>query len=596
MTERGQRWRLGTLAALMFVCLTGLGARLTQLHAGPNQQKLASLKNARTLVKDVAVSRGRILDRNGRILAMDVPGHELCADPALLAAQSNLPEVVEFLSATLDVSPDILRERLSARDRRFVYLRYGRRLNLEQAGRVGERKLPGIFFQDVMARSYPRGASLCHVLGFVNLEGRGSGGIEQRYDDYLRGIPGLVISELDGRRRELYDQRSLTIPAHDGADVHLTIDQFVQYVVDRALDSAMEIHRPEAAWAVVQRVRTGEILAMSSRPAYDPNDFRKADKEQLRNRCIAYNYEPGSTFKIAVVAAAINEGLVTPATIFDCENGLWMHAGRPLRDYHPYGRLSVADVLKKSSNIGAAKIALLLGPERLYAYLKAFGVGASTGLELPGEEGGILNPLSSWTLLSPTRIAMGHEVAVTSLQMLQMLCAIANDGVAMKPHLVRRVVDTDGRLLAENKPAALRRVISAGSAATMRQMLARVTEAGGTATRARVEGYSVGGKTGTAQKPIPGGYSDTLNMASFVGFIPAEDPELGIIVVMDSPKDFHTGGAVAAPVFKEIAEQTVRYLDIPPDQDTAVALALSGLTADRSVAALTGGGLAREAR
>ena len=461
MTEPGQRWRLGMLTAVMAACLCGLGARLTHLHVGPYHEKLVSLKAARTLVKDVPVSRGRIIDRNGSILAMDVTRHELCADPAFLASNSNLGDVAGFLGGFLETSPDVLRKRLSASDRRFVYLNgYGARLDAEQADRIARQRVPGIFFEDVMARSYPRGVSLCHVLGYVNLEGQGSGGIEQRYDAYLRGIPGLVVSELDGRRRELYERRSLTIPPHDGADVHLTIDQYVQYMVDCALDAAMEQHRPEAAWAIVQKIKTGEILAMSSRPAFDPNSFRGLEKETLRNRCIAYNYEPGSTFKIGIVAAALNEGVVTPSTMFDCENGIWMYAGRPLRDFHPYGLLSVADVLKKSSNIGAAKIAVMLAPERLYGYLKAFGIGARTGLELPGEEAGILNPLSAWTGLSPTRIAMGHEVALTSLQMLQILCAIANDGIIMKPFMVRRILDAEGHVLAENKPMQVRQVIS----------------------------------------------------------------------------------------------------------------------------------------
>jgi len=292
----------------------------------------------------------------------------------------------------------------------------------------------------------------------------------------------------------------------------------------------------------------------------------------MRNRCIANNYEPGSTFKVTVVAAALNEKLVAPAQIFDCENGTWFYQRRSLHDFHPYGNLSVADIIKKSSNIGAAKIAVLLGNARLYAYLKQFGIGERTGIELPGEEAGLLYPVSKWTALSPTRIAIGHEVAVTALQMLGVLCAIANDGVRMKPYIIQQVTDADGRVLYQNMPVAVSQPIRPDTARLMKSLLARVTEEGGTGHRAAVEGYTVGGKTGTAQKAIPGGYSDTLNMSSFMGFIPVEDPQLAIIVVLDEPSnDVRTGGYVAGPVFKEIAEQSVRYLDIAPLGDAAVA-------------------------
>ncbi len=596
MTERGQRFRLGLTAFLVFACLCGLGTRLTQLHIEPNQARLESLKRTRTLEKDLVASRGRILDRKGNILAMDVPQNELCANPELLAESGNSSDVAKELAGLLNVPADDLQKRLSAENRRFVYVNgYGNRLAPDMADRIGERKLAGIFFKEKMGRSYPGGSSLCHVLGYVNLEGRGSAGIEQRYDEYLKAIQGMLLSELDGLRLEIYDRRSREMPAHNGANITLTIDQFIQYMTDRALDNAMEKHRPEAAWAVVQHVRTGEILAMSSRPAFDPNAFRGVERESLRNRCISYNYEPGSTFKIGVVAAALNEGLISPTTVFDCENGVWMHAGRPLRDYHPYGLLSVADVIKKSSNIGAAKIALLLGPERLHAYLQSFGVGSRAGFDLPGEEAGILNPLSAWTSLSVSRIAMGHEVAVTSLQMLQILCAIANDGVMMKPYLVKSISDESGFVLRENEPLVLRRVLKSSTAATMRRLMSGATQTGGTAARARVEGYSVGGKTGTAQKPVRGGYSDTLNVASFTGFIPAKNPEIAIIVVLDSPKDVHTGGAVAAPVFKEIAEEAVRYLDIPPDQISELAAAPAAFYGRRTTAVSTAGAQAREA-
>jgi cell division protein FtsI (penicillin-binding protein 3) len=417
------------------------------------------------------------------------------------------------------------------------------------------------------ARSYPQGNSLCHILGFVNHDGIGSGGIEQCMEKYLKGTPGLLESRLDGRRREMLDRRIQEIQPRDGADVVLTIDQNLQYMLEQSLDAAMERHRAKAAMAIIQRIRTGEILAMANRPGFDPNDFRSAQDVQKLNRAIGFVYEPGSTFKVAVIAAALNEGIVKPDTMFNTENGRWLYQKKVLRDYHSYGQLNVADIVRKSSNIGAAKIAIMLGDERMDRYLRGFNIGSRLGIDLPGEEAGILAPASKWSAISSSRIAIGQGVALTALQMLGVMCGIANDGVIMRPYVVKEVVAADGTVLVRREPQALGRCIRSDTAAVMRGILARVTEEGGTGTKAAVEGFRVAGKTGTAQKPVRGHYSETDYMASFVGFLPAEDPELGLIVVVDEPQPLHTGGMVSAPVFGEVAEQAVRYLGIlPPDR------------------------------
>ena len=570
MIERRYRSRLIGLAILMMLALTGVGTRLVYLHfrLGPGVDRGVRVDAMRQFRESLAVVRGQILDRNGSVLALDLVKKELCASPVDIASNRNVRAVAETIGRILNVEPGVLMDRINRPTRQFVYVTgFGHVLEDDQAEALARAKLPGVFLKDAMVRSYPRGASLCHVLGYVNLEAERNGcaGVEQRWDCYLRGVPGLLIGERDGRRRELYDRRLVEIQSRPGANVTLTIDQYVQFIVENALEKAVHEQHARAAWAIVERVRTGEILAMANIPAFDPRAFRATAPDAMRNRCIADNYEPGSTFKVTVVAAALNEKLVSPSQIFDCENGTWIYRRRPLRDFHPYGNLSVADIIKKSSNIGAAKIAVLLGNERLYAYLKQFGIGTRTGIELPGEEAGLLYPVSKWSAISPTRIAIGHEVAVTALQMLGVLCAIANDGVRMKPQIVQRVTDVDGRVLYQQSPVVVGRPIRPDTARLMKSLLVRVTEDGGTGARARVEGYSVGGKTGTAQKAIPGGYSDTLNMSSFMGFIPAEDPELAIIVVLDEPSNaVRTGGYVAGPVFKEIAEQTVRRLDIAP--------------------------------
>ncbi len=279
------------------------------------------------------------------------------------------------------------------------------------------------------------------------------------------------------------------------------------------------------------------------------------------------NYEPGSVFKVGVVAAALNEGIVATNDLFDCEKGIWYFGGRPLRDFHAYDELDVTGILRKSSNIGAAKIAVMLGEERLYGYLRAYGLGQPTRIEVPGEEGGILNPVKRWSKLDITRIAMGHSVAVTALQMLGIMSCIGNDGFRMKPYLVQKVVDKDGVVLRETRPEAVARPITERTAGLMRRMLLEVTREGGTGTKAAVKGYTVAGKTGTAEKiDAAGRYVRNANISSFVGLIPADRPEVAIIVVLDNPQPIRTGGQTAAPVFAQIAEPVVRYLDLRPSE------------------------------
>jgi len=310
-------------------------------------------------------------------------------------------------------------------------------------------------------------------------------------------------------------------------------------------------------------VKTGEILAMVSRPAFDLNRFYDTDTDVRLNRAVGANYEPGSTMKAAAFAAAFNEGIVSPDTVFDCENGGWYYKGKLLRDSHPYGMLTVADGLKKSSNILTAKLALMLGNDRLYQYLRAFGFGEVTGIDLPGEEAGIFHPPSQWYGISPTRIPIGQGIAATGLQILGLYCTIANDGYRMRPYVVRRVTDSEGQVVYEGKPEVVAQVIRPETAALMRELLATVAEEGGTGRRAQIDGgVRVAGKTGTAQKPVAGGYSPTDYVASFVGFLPVEDPEIGIIVVVDNPKPLYYGGTVAAPAFGKIAGELSRYLGI----------------------------------
>jgi cell division protein FtsI (penicillin-binding protein 3) len=563
MSEKRYVWRVVVVLLIATAVWSGLASRLVLLHLGQNESLRKRVARIRKVEQDILVGRGRILDCNGNILALDLTLRNVCADPKTILEKGHLRFVGNHLARLLDLEPAMVFSRLERPDRRFEYIKMYVHDDVVQ--QIRRMQLSGVFFEDTSARHYPKGDLLAHVVGFSNLEGVGSAGIEQRMDSLLRGRAGLRISEKDGRRREVYTRRSLEIAPQEGADVYLTLDQNLQYVVEKALDTAVEAHQAKGAWAIIQRISTGEILAMASRPSYDPNEYRRTPQELMLNRNIGYVYEPGSTFKVAVIAAALNEGTVSPETVYDCENGRWFFRGRPLNDYHPYGKLSVADILKKSSNIGAAKVALTLGDKRLEQYLRAFGVGRPTGIELPGEEAGILHPANRWSAISISRIAMGHEVCVTALQMLNMMCGIANDGFVMKPSVVKRVVDARGHTIMEFKPEVFSRPIRQDTARLMQRLLTRTTEEGGTGTRARLDGYLVAGKTGTAQKVLPGGgYSHSANIASFVGFLPSDNPEIGMIVVVDEPQPLRTGGAVAAPVFREIAEQAVRYLDVQP--------------------------------
>jgi len=552
--------RFGFSAVMYLLLVTGLGARLAFLHLGEHDDRRDRIDRLRQFREELRGRRGAIYDRGGadNLLAVDLPVKDICADPSLVVASNAVAMVASGLAEALAMDVDEIAVKLNQPERRYVRLRRFAQEDLAQA--VAEAHLPGIFFQDANVRYYPYGAFMCHVLGFVNYEGVGSAGVEQRFDPMLKGLPGVVEGRLNALRQELYLERERYEPGQQGSSVELTIDRNVQHIVEKVIDGVMEEFNATAAWSIVQRVKTGEILAMVSRPAFDLNRFHETLPDVRLNRAVGTNYEPGSTLKAATFAAALNEGIVTPQTVFDCENGGWFYKGKLLRDTHGYGNLTVADGLKKSSNILTAKVALMLGNERLYRYLRAFGFGELSGIDLPGEEAGIFHPPSKWYGISPTRIPIGQGIATTGLQILGLYCTIANDGYRMRPYVVRRVIDADGQVVHEGRPEVVARVIRPETAALMRELLADATEDGGTGRRARISDIRVAGKTGTAQKPVPGGYSATDYVASFVGFLPVEDPEIGIIVVVDNPKPLYYGGQVAAPAFGSIAGEVSRYL------------------------------------
>jgi cell division protein FtsI (penicillin-binding protein 3) len=554
-------------ASVMIVTVfIGLGIRLAFLHLRPSPGTMARIANARRLEQETRGPRGRILDRNGNMLAGDIAAKHICVDPKFIKENGDISAVYNALASQFPVDRANLWQVLNDSSRQYV--RIQKFVREETIGPLRAMNLKGVVFEDVPIRDYPKGVLGAHVIGYANYEGVGSAGVEQRMNTLMQGVAGLRISQKDGRRREIYQRRTVDIAPQSGADVYLTIDQQIQHFAEKALDHLNTKYHPQAAWAIVQNVRTGEILAMASLPTYNPNRFSTAPPEWMRNRTVNYTYEPGSTFKAMVIAAALDCGAVRSTDLFDCENGAWFFAGKILHDSHPEGVLSVADIVKKSSNIGAAKIAVKMGDQKVYEALRAFGFSDRTGIDLPGEDAGIIWKTDRWSKLSISRIAMGHEVLVTSMQILNAISAIANDGVRMRPQIIRKVVNTAGETLQSLHPQVLNRPIRPETAKEMRRLLARVTQPGGTGTKAVVPGFMVAGKTGTAQKVNleQGGYYSGKYISSFVGFLPVENPAISIIVVADEPtQSGYYGGTVCAPYFAEIADQTVRYLRIPPE-------------------------------
>ncbi len=590
MAQVRYKGRIALLAAAILIVFTGIGVRLALLHLRPEAWVLEPIAKGRMYKQKTVGNRGRIVDCNGEILAMDLAAYHVYIDPKYIAGHGDPEAVCKYLAHEFRISPGELYEKLSDTSRQYIRIRKyvpGHQLERFQCRALGVTYTPdgaeegiylrGVGLEEAPIRTYPKGALMAHVVGFSNREGVGAAGVEQRMDRYLRGKEGLRVSKKDGRRHEIYSSRTVDIEPEDGANVVLTLDQQLQYVTERTIEKMCDEFEAKAAWAIVMRVRTGEILAMASSPTYDLNRYGKAPPEWRRNRAISFNYEPGSTMKAGVIAAALDHGIVAETDMIDCEDGYWVYGGKKLEDSHGEGIISVADVIKVSSNIGTAKIALLMGNPLLYDSLKAFHFGDRLNVGLPGEESGIFYSPKHWSKISATRIGMGHEISVTALQVLSMMNAIACNGVQMKPMLIKQVTASDGSVLQEYKPEELGRPLSPSAARRMRKLLARVTEEGGTGTKARVEGYTVAGKTGTAQKIKPasegGGYYSKNFTSSFVGFLPVENPEIGIIVVADDPGTYtesgrkinYYGGTVCGPAFKAIAEFAVRYLRIPTE-------------------------------
>ncbi len=508
--------------------------------------------------------RGNILDRQLRPLAVNVSVYSLYAKPKMMT-EAQKEGAVKQLSILFHLDPDFLRDRFS-RKKYFVWL--ARKIPMETAEQIKALKISGLDFIKESKRYYPNQELASHLIGFTDVDNVGLEGLERMYDRYLKGKMGWAQILRDAKQRELLIEKSYVAP-RDGFDLVLTIDETIQFIAERALEKAFVKHQAKSATIIVMNPQTGEILALANRPTYDLSRLDSSSVENRTNRAVAFTFEPGSVFKIVTASAALEEGVAKEDDKFFCENGNYHIYGHILHDHHPHGTLTFSEVFEQSSNIGVAKIAQKLGAQKVFEYADRFRFGKVTNINLPGEVRGNLKPVSVWSKTSMTAIPMGQEVTVTSIQLVSAIAAIANDGISMKPYMVKYIKDQNGEVIKEFQPEVVAQVISPQTAKRAQAILSRAVE-NGTGKMARIEGVRVAGKTGTAQKVVNGAYSHGKYFASFIGFAPVDSPQLAVMVTVEEPKGTYFGGTVSAPVFKEVVENTLRYLEAKKELQTVV--------------------------
>ncbi|BCS52289.1 penicillin-binding protein [Geobacter sp. SVR] len=563
MKEDREKWArtriiiIGTCFGLLFLAVTVQAFRL-QILQHEEMVKKADRQHQR--VVPLTPARGTIMDRNGNNLAVSVEMDSCYAEPRNI---QDLEGTAAVLAPFLGTTQQELLRKLNG-NRNFVWLE--RRLTPEQAVRIKNLKLRGIGFAPETKRFYPNLEVAAHVIGFTGLDPVGLEGVERKYDSVILGNTGYIVTERDALGRNIALKNVLVKNSSPGKNLILTLDMTIQHIAEKELAKAVTTSQGKNGMALVMESDTGRILAMANYPAFNPNAFSHYPQAFLRNRIVADSFEPGSTFKIFLLAAAMEERLIKPGDVLNCENGSYRVADRTIHDTHSYARLTVAEILKYSSNIGAAKIGFKLGDERLFQYLRNFGFGERSGIDLPGESPGNLRDKRRWYGVDLATISFGQGVSASAIQLAAAVSAVANGGNLMKPYVVERILDDSGQEVRKIEPQIVRRVISPETAAQVTKMMEGVTIDGGTGLNAAVEGFRVAGKTGTAQKvdPVTRGYSATKRTASFIGFIPADKPKLTILVVVDEPKTSPYGGVVAAPAFHEIALNSLAYLKIVP--------------------------------
>src|SRR5271155_4578293 len=551
------RTRLYILSGFLCLWLLAICLRLVylQVFCYGDFERRAQHQQQRSF--DLSAKRGVIYDRAGRELAMSIQ-----VDSAFVVP-SETPDLANTINLIARITRDDPRVALAdCSAHKFCWV--ARKADAELIERIRALNLQGIHFQKEAKRFYPKRELAAQVLGYVGTDDQGLSGLERQFNQQLQGKAGKLMISVDARKRWF---ASVEKEPEAGNSVVLTIDQNIQYIAERELERGMEDTHAIAGTAIVENPHTGEILALTNRPTFNPNIRKEIKNEALKDRAVSDIYEPGSTFKMVTISAGLEEKITRPDEMFDCQMGSIVINGMRIRDSKPHGMLSVADILAESSDVGAIKIALRLGDERFYKYIRAFGFGQQTGIELPGETRGMTKPVERWSKVSIGAISMGQEIGISALQLGSLISTIANDGVHVPPHIVAGTIEPQNApQTIAFQPGEGTRVISSMTAAEMRQMLQGVV-LHGTGRKALLEGYSSAGKTGTAQKvdPATGAYSKTKYVASFAGFAPINDPQIAVVVILDSAVGLHQGGQVSAPVFQRITQQVLEYLHVPHD-------------------------------
>jgi cell division protein FtsI (penicillin-binding protein 3) len=562
---------------LFGVWTASIEARLVYLQVVQYGNFMARAQKQQMRTVTAPAKRGEILDRTGRVLAYSVDADSVFADPTEIED----PDVVaSAVCAALDECDAADRQAMAKKLRgtgQFTYLQ--RKVSPDEEQRIRDLKLKGIGFLKESRRYYPNKELAAHVLGYVGLDNAGLGGLESSYDSQVKGREGRLLVQTDARQQRVFSQVERAATA--GATLELTLDQFLQFIAERELRAGVDENHAAGGSAVIMDPNSGEILAMANYPTFNPNTFGRVREEARRNRAVQDLYEPGSTFKIVTASAALEEHVIRPTDLIECSPGRITFGSRVIRDTHQYGTLAFTDVIVKSSNVGAIKVGMRLGPERLGRYVNLFGFGQSIAPDFRGENPGIV-----WSpeRLDPSALAsvsMGYQVGVTAVQMAAALSSVANGGTLYEPRIVRAVTRDGKRAEVEHK--ALRRTVSETTAAELTTIMEQVVERG-TATAAKIDGFTVAGKTGTAQKLVDRRYSHSDYNASFIGFLPSRKPALAIVVVIDSPhaKGYY-GGTVAAPIFKRIAEESLRHLGIGPTINPAPPVLVARNTDDQMI-------------
>lgn len=565
MKDEREKWArvriimIGTVFGALFLTVIGRAFYLQILQHEELVKKADRQHQHRV---DLTPARGSILDRNGTPLAESIHMDSCYAEPKRI---KDVDGTAAVLAPILGMPKQELVAKLSL-NKSFTWIK--RWLPPDTATRIKNMKLTGIGFAPESKRFYPNFEIAAHVVGFTGRDPNGLEGIELKYDSTILGNTGYMITERDALGRNIAIKNTVIKDSSPGKNIVLTLDKTIQFITEKELAKAVIGSNAKGGMAVVMESDTGRVLAMANYPTFNPNSYSRYSFAQLRNNAVTDSFEPGSTFKVFTIAAALDSGVIKAQDVYNCENGNYRIANRVIHDDHPHSRLTVSEIIKYSSNIGSAKIGFKMGEERLSGYLRNFGFGGRTGIDLPGEASGYLK--RNWYGIDLATISFGQGVSLSAIQMASALSAVANGGTLMKPYLVERILDDSGKEVQRIEPHVVRRVISPETAQKVSKMMETVTGEGGTGTKAAIDGFRVAGKTGTAQKvdPVTRTYSPSKRIGSFVGFVPADKPKLTIVVIIDEPQGVKYGGVVAAPAFKEIAQNTLAYLKITPTMPT----------------------------